>query len=558
MKSLLSWQNKTKCANKRIVILILFLGLGFVSISIRLFYLAFFYQTNFQSHNENEDTCTRREITDRNGELLAINLPTASIFAHPKQISDPESVAYQLSKALPDMGYAQTLEQLKKDKNFVWLRRDVNPEEQKIIKSLGINGIEAKKDCKRFYPYSSLFSHVIGYVDREGNGLAGIERGIETSIKDKALKNQKITLSLDIQIQNIVSEELRSAKEEFNAKAGCGLVANIKTGEILAFVNEPNFNPHKVDPTDTQALENKNALCVYSLGSIFKPLLFAIGLDTGKIDLLDLYDVTTLKVGNFTFEDLTPSSGWYTAAKILAKSSNKGTSKIALEIGQETMAEYFKKLGLYDSIPNLEIPEKAKPIFHSPDRLWSNLDIITTSYGYGVCLTPLHYVQATISIINGGNMIPLTLLKRDQPPQGTKVFQNESTSEKMKILLRLAVKYGTCRKAYVPGQDIGAKTGTANKLIDGKYHKDKVFCSVMAAFPINDPKYMVYVMLEEPKTAKGQKTATAGLTMTPVIRKIVTRIATKYALPPQNDDYPQWDYLLDTPEKSFEQKSEQH
>ena len=169
MKSLFRWQYHAQCTKKRIAILILLLGLGFISVSVRLFYLAFFYKTNSQFYKESEFIFTRREITDRNGELLGINLPTASIFAHPKQILDPEGVAHQLSKALPDLEYLPTLELLKKDKNFVWLRRDVNPEEQKIINSLGINGIEAKKDYKRFYPYSSLFSHVIGYVDRDGN-----------------------------------------------------------------------------------------------------------------------------------------------------------------------------------------------------------------------------------------------------------------------------------------------------------------------------------------------------------------------------------------------------
>jgi cell division protein FtsI (penicillin-binding protein 3) len=549
MQSLFRWQYHSQCTNKRIAIIALLLIVGFSAISIRLCLLAFIYKASVHANSENGSYFVRREITDRNGDLLAINLPTASIFAHPKQISDPEGVAYQLTKAIADLEYTQVLEKLKRNKNFVWLRRDVSPDEQKVIKNLGINGVESIKDYKRFYPYSSILSHVIGYVDRDGNGLAGLERGIESAIKDSNLKDQKIRLSIDMNIQNIVSEELKSAKEQYSAQGGCALVADVLTGEILAFVNEPNFNPHKIDPTNTQSLENKNSMCSYQLGSIFKPIIVAMGLDTGKLDLYDLYDVTELKIGKDKFEDLTPSSGWYTVAKILAKSSNKGISKIALEIGQDTIKEYCKILGLFDTVPHLEIQEKAKPLYHRKD--WSNLDIINTSYGYGICLTPLHYVQAMIPLINGGNLMPLTLLKTDHPSMGVKVLQNESTSEKMKILLRLVVRHGTCRRAYVPEQDIGAKTGTANKLVDGKYRKDKVFCSIMAAFPINNPKYIIYAMLDEPQTPPGAKTATAGLTMPPVIKQIVTRMALKYALAVQKDDYAHWDYLLNTPETNF-------
>jgi cell division protein FtsI (penicillin-binding protein 3) len=546
MKSLFRWQYHPQCTNKRIAIIVLLLLGGFTAIVLRLFLLSFVYKSNNYMVSANGDCCIRREITDRNGDLLAINLPTASIFAHPKQISDPEGVAYQLTKAIPDLEYTQVVEKLKRNKNFVWLRRDVNPEEQKIIKNLGIKGIESIKDYKRFYTYSSILSHAIGYVDRDGKGLAGLERGLEPILKDTNLKDQKIALSIDMNIQSIVSEELKSARQQYSAKAGCALVADVTTGEILAFVNEPNFNPHKIDPTNIESLENRNALCSYQLGSIFKPIVVAIGLDMGKVDLCDLYDVTELQIGKQKFEDLTHSSGWYTVAKILAKSSNKGISKIALEIGQDTVRQYCKLLGFFDTVPHIEIPEKAKPIYHRQN--WSNLDLINTSYGYGICLTPLHYVQAMIALINGGNLIPLTLLKADYPPKGVQVLHNESTSEKMQILLRLVVRHGTCRGAYVAGQDVGAKTGTANKLIDGRYDKKRVFCSIVAAFPINKPKYIIYAMLDEPQTPPGAKTATAGLTMPPIIKQIIMRMSTKYALEPQKDDYSKWDYLLNPPE----------
>lgn len=546
MPSLFNWQYAPSHAKKRIAVVIFLLIVGFLIMTIRLFSLAFVYSDkNVRISFTQDKTVFRREITDRNGALLATNLPTASIFAHPKQISDPITAAQQLSQALPDLQYSDLLEQLKQNKNFVWIRRDVSPTEQQIVKSLGINGIDSIKDHKRFYTHSSILSHLIGYVDRDGKGLAGIERGLEDLIQDKNLKDIKIPLSIDINIQNIVNEELKAGRQKFDAKAGSAIVADVKTGEILAFVNEPNFNPHKIDPLDLESLENRNTFCVYELGSIFKPIVVAIALDTGAVDLHDVYDITALKVGKKIITDYAPSSGWYTLAQILAKSSNKGISKIALEIGQETMRKYFEDLGLFDVVPNLEILEKAKPIYK---KHWSNLDICTTAFGYGISMTPMHYIQAMIPLINGGKLLPLTLLKRDQAPEGVKVLQNEATSEKMRILFRLTVKKGICSAAGVPGQDVGGKTGTANKLVDGQYCSTRVRCSIFAAFPMHDPKYAIHLTLDEPQTPPNQKTATAARTVAPIIGQIISRIATKYGMEPQSSSYDQWDYLMQPPE----------
>jgi cell division protein FtsI (penicillin-binding protein 3) len=543
ISSIFRWQYDASSARQRIYFATACFLVWFLAINARIVYLTF--SPERAAVQALESQLPRRTISDRWGNLLAVNLPIASLFAYPHKIFNHEEAALALSSAVPSLSYREAIAKLKAGKRFTWLKREISPQEQTAINSLGLNGIESRRGCKRFYPYGKLLSHIIGYVDLDGVGLAGIERGAEALIKD-ANNPEPIALSLDMYLQNIVAEELIAAKNHFNAKGGNAIVADVVTGEILAFVNEPNFNPNNISALDQDALMNQSSLGVYELGSVFKTVIIAAALDTGTLDLHDVYNLDSFKVGGHTVKDFSETSGWKTTAQIFAKSSNKGLSQIAFELGEAKVREYLKKLGLFDVIPHIEIPEKARPVY--PKKYpWSDLTLATASYGYSVAISPLHCVQALIPLVNGGKIIPLTVFKKSSPAQGTRVLQ-ESTSEKLKILMRLTVSHGTCQRAAVPGQDIGCKSGTANKLINGKYCKSVVRCSAIAAFPISNPKYVIYVMLDEPKpNAETGPRVSAGLTAAPLIGKIASRMASRYALEKQNLDHSYWTYLLNVP-----------
>lgn len=541
-KDIFSWSYHPASASRRLTFTAVCFVIWFAIVAGRLFQITFISESKTQAQAL---LSQRRQIVDRFGNPLAVNLPIGSLFAYPHKISNPQAVAHSLCQIFDQNSYKATLAKLKSKKHFVWLKREISPQEQELVNALGLNGIESVNGYKRFYPYGNLLSHIIGYVGIDGVGLAGIERG-----SDKILTTadaDPLELSIDIYLQNIVAEELKAAKEHFGARAGGAIVADVNTGEILAFVNEPNFDPNKITATDQEALMNQNALGVYELGSIFKPIITAIGLDSGIIDLHDVYDITELKVGKHNVTDFNESAGWYTLARLFAKSSNKGMSQIGLEIGEAKIREYLKDFGLLGAIPHIEIPEKARPIY--PIKYpWSNLTVATVSYGYALSISPLHYIQAMIPIVNGGNKLPLTVFKCKSAPEGTRILK-ESTSEKLRILMRLAVSHGTCKLAFVPGQDVGCKTGTANKIIKGKYCKSVVRCSSIGAFPINQPKYLVFVSLDEPKpNTETGKRVSASLTAAPIIGKIVSRIAARYGLKEQERDYSNWQYLIYGPQ----------
>lgn len=542
--------------NNALANIVVLITIIFVIIISRLFFLAL-STTNSTANIHNNTNIVRKEITDRNYEPLAVNLPVASLFAHPEKINNPRYASKKISNIIKNLDCKTLLPKLESKKKFVWLTHNITPVEQELIETLGITGIGMKYNYKRFYTYGKLLSHIIGYVDIDNYGIAGIERGLDQDIRNIETKVNSINLSIDLRLQNLVSEELNNAKNVFRAHGGCAIVASVKTGEILACVNEPSFDPNCIKPNHiTEELINKNTLALYELGSIFKPIIIAIGIDSNIIDLHDVYDITDLQLGKYNIQDYTYTSGWHTLAQIFAKSSNKGMSKIALEIGEVKIKQYLKKLGLLEEIKNIEIPEKAKPIYPNITKQWLDVTLGSLAYGYSIALTPLHYIQAMLPIVNGGKMLPITFLKNTSNVyHNYKQVLHPNTSEKLKILMRLAVSHGTCAKAYVGNQDVGGKTGTANKVINGKYSKDARISSVIASFPINNPQYIIYAMLDEPKGNKETNgKATGGYTVAPIVQKIIARIATLYGMEQQHDNYEEWHYLLVPPHQNNNRK----
>jgi cell division protein FtsI (penicillin-binding protein 3) len=531
---LTKWDSSQSNTILRLRITIVFFCILFFILIYRVLIIATSSEdSNFYSQNSTNKF--RKEIIDRNGVILAVNLPSSSLFANPTKVINASESLDKLSQILPDINKKKLLEELKTNKNFVWIKRDILPKEQEIIFNLGLVGFDFEREQKRVYTFGNLFSHVIGYVGRDMLGLAGIERYLNNNlINDIDDNNTKsIQLTIDVNLQNILDEELEASIAEFRAKSGVAIVVNPNNGEILAFVNKPDFNPHYPGKATHEQLFNNASLGIYETGSIFKTISLAIGFDTNTITMNDLYDLTYLKIGNNVINDYHKMNGWHSVPEIFLHSSNVGTSQIILEVGEENVKKYFKNLGLLDSI-NIEIPEKARPIYPNLNKKWSNITLATMSYGYGLSISPLHFIKAMVPIMNGGILHDLTFIKSNNKSPGVRIL-SQNTSKQMSKLMRLAVEKGTGKKSEIEGYYIGGKTGTAEKLLAGRYLKNSRISSFIAALPAINPEYILYIMLDEPKPTKDTfGFATAGWTAVPLAKRIFQQMISLYSIEPVN------------------------
>jgi cell division protein FtsI (penicillin-binding protein 3) len=530
----MGWQASGKYIGSRMQLVMLMLMSGFIIINIKLLLVSTTKHLTYAKAKE--QNLTRQDIVDRNGALVATSIPIYSLFANPSKMINKKQAVESLAKVIKISNQTKLLAELNDQKNFVWIKRNLTPRHEETINALGIPGIGFEKSFKRIYSYNNLLAHVIGYVNIDNKGLAGVERFFndELSKTDNLEAHNKLELTIDVRVQNILHEELDNAIKEFGAIGAAGVIVDPNNGEILALVSKPDFNPHNPGEAKSEELFNKTSLGSYEFGSVFKILTVAIGLDTKTIGVNNLYDISHLKVGKFSIQDFCNSSGLHTVAQIFAKSSNKGTAKIALDIGQKNFRQYLKKLKLDNQVIT-EIPEKNIPIL-SLDKKWSDISMATISYGYGVATSVLSLVQAIIPTINGGLLYPLTLVKKDIKPIGVEVFSSQ-TSEDIKKLLRLVVTDGTGKKSNVPGYMVGGKSGTVNKLNGKHYAKNSRMSSFVSIFPSNEPKYLIYVMLDEPKpTSTTAGLATGGATAAPTVGRIISRIISLTGMLPNDTD----------------------
>lgn len=528
---LYSWDLSYNGIKYRIGLVLVFFIFCFIAVSFRLINISTdVYNKNNYFKNVNH---FRNEIIDRNGHIVAISLPSSSLFAKPHDIINKEETIQKLISILPDLNVKVLKEKLNSNKSFVWIKYDITPKEQEDIKKLGLVGVGFEHKKKRIYPLSNLLSHVIGYTGVDGNGLAGIEKKYDDYLTNN--HNSKLQLSIDTRLQEIVSDELDIAIKKHNAKGGSVIIVDPNNGEILSLVSKPDFNPHFPSKADSTQLFNTVTQGVYEFGSVFKALTIAIGLDSKAITIHDAYDLSNLKIGKFNVKDYKKAHGWHSIGKIFLQSSNIGTSQIILDIGSAKFKKYLKELKLLD-VMQLELPEKAYPLFPNQDKL-SDLTLATMSYGYGLSISAMHFVQAMIPVVNGGYLYNLTLLKQDIKPEAIQVLKSE-TSEEMRKLLRLAVAQGTAKKADVKGYLVGGKTGTANKVLpNGKYAQDNRRSSFIGVVHAHDPKYLIYITLDEPKgTAQTFGFATGGWTAAPLAGNIISKMCVLYGIEAIDDD----------------------
>ncbi|MBL9099067.1 MAG: penicillin-binding protein 2 [Alphaproteobacteria bacterium] len=479
---------------------------------------------------ESDASYYRADLVDRSGEILATDLQAASLYADARVVWDPAEAAQSLAGVLPGVDAAVLTKRLATRQAFVWIKRNVPPRQQEAVRQLGIPGLHFRNEPRRVYPNGRTAAHVMGYVNVDNHGLAGVERGVEDLILERRNRGGVVELSLDLRVQHALQDELADAVARFKAHSASGIVLDVNNGEVLALASLPDFDPNEPGEAAKAALFNNATLGVYEMGSTFKTFTTAMALDTQKVTFATQFDATNpITVGRFTISDFHPENRLLTVPEIFVHSSNIGTAKIALEVGTTTQKAYLAKLGLLAPVPS-EIKEAGAPIV--PKR-WGDLETMTVSYGHGIAITPLHVAAASAALVNGGKLFKPTLLKREAGVvvPFTRVV-SEQTSGQMRELLRMAVTQGTGSKADVEGYPVAGKTGTAEKATGGNYAPKRLLSSFVGVFPARNPLYLVLVVLDEPQGSDATDGyATAGWTAAPTAGKVIARIAPMLNVP---------------------------
>jgi len=485
------------------------------------------------------DAPVRREramITDRNGTILAVSLPTASVFANPREMIDVAEVARKLKTVLPDLDVAATTARLSEpDRQFVYIARQITPREQVAINALGIPGVYFEQTEKRHYPLGRTAVHVLGGTDVDGHGIAGVERFFDQRLRDEP---QPLRLSLDVRIQAAVREVLLQTIADFNGIGGAGAVMDVRTGELLAMVSLPDYDAADVGTATPEQRFNRVTVGVYEPGSTFKLLTAAMALDSGSVSLWGGYDATRpLRIGRFTINDFQGKRRWLSVPEIITYSSNIGAAQMAMGVGPAGQRAFMQRMGMLARVP-IELPETALPLV-PPERNWKEASTLTIGFGQGIAVTPLHVITGISALINGGVLLRPTVLAPEPdaaPRQGTRIIRQE-TSETIRRLMRLVVTDGSARSAEVPGYFVGGKTGTAQKTMGGRgYAPNARVTAFMGAFPIQAPRYAVYLMVDEPKpNARSHGYATAGWVVAPAARELIRNIGPMLGILPDTE-----------------------
>ena len=530
--------------HQRLMFAMLAFGFGIVMIFGRLMYLGLFGET--ETRMAAAYAMTRGDIVDRDGQPLARTIDGWTVAVQPhKVIGNKLDLARELARLMPDKDEADYYELLTSTKKFAYLQRRAGPRLVEAVNALGEPGLQLTREPDRLYPQTSLAAHLIGYTDIDGHGVAGAERAFDEELMDPARGGAPVALSVSASVQGALKAELAGAMAKFSAIGAAGVIMDIHTSEIVALTSLPQLNPNIAGQGGAEARFNRASLGVYELGSTFKPFTVAMGLETGDIRSMgQMYPCPqSLQVGNRRISDTHPFGRPCSVAEIMMESSNIGTAQIAAQVGAKRQRAFLEKMGFTKKMGH-ELPERGGPLL---PRQWGPTEIATVGYGHGIAVTPIHLASGYATLFNGGLYRTPTIRKvdADHPrAKGERVFSPE-TSEAMRALLRLVVTNGTGRKADAPGYRIGGKTGTAEKIVGGRYSKQLVVNSFAGVFPIDAPRYVIVVMLDEPKgLPETYGFRTAGWNVAPVVSKTVSRIAPMLGVTPDAKREPDMSQVL--------------
>ncbi len=538
-------QQLLEMSQTRLIITGALLCLAFLVISARLVEVAGFKAGDArQARNltQPHPIVSRADIRDRNGVVLATTLETPSLYADSKDVlgdpKDPQKAreaAHRLVQVLPDLNETDVYNKLASDRPFVWLKHHLTPRQQDAVNRLGIPGLDFQQEEMRVYPQGNTAAHVVGFVGMENKGFAGIERGFDDALRNR---QQPLDLTIDLRIQAILREEIARQMTDFRAEGGSGIIMDVNTGEVLALVSLPDFDPNDPTASPKENLFNRVTLGTYEIGSVFKIFTTAMALDEHVTTMTGGYDATNpIKVGRFTIHDDHAQRRWLTVPEIFMYSSNIGAAKMALDVGADRQREFLGRLGLLKT-PSFDLPEVAAPLLPAH---WAPVNVMTIGFGHGISVSPLQIASAISAVVNGGVLHRATLLKQ---PAGEAVpgqqVMSAATSIEMRKLLRLVVEKGTGKLAEAPGYLVGGKTGTAEKVEGHRYDAHELMSSFAGVFPINNPRYFVMISIDEPHgNAKSSGFATGGWVAAPGVSRTVERMASLVGIQPIDEDSPE-------------------
>ncbi len=527
----------------RIALTVLIFALGYAIIATRLVMFAMAPEGHGLRRVIAQDAVAtaRPDILDRDGEILATDVRTPSLFAEPHRIIDVDEASELLTAVMPDIDAAELRARLASKRRFVWLKREITPEQREQIHRLGIPGVGFLPENKRVYPNGAEVSHVLGHVNIDNQGTAGIEKWLDSrGLADLHLAGlatdrlqKPIELAVDLRVQHALRDELVAARARFKAVAAAGILTDVRTGEVVSMVSVPDYDPNNPREALEPTRINRLTTGVFEMGSTFKALTVAMALDSGKITLKSAFDAShPLQYGKFAIHDFHAQNRVLTVPEIFTYSSNIGTARMALSLGIEHHKWFLRKMGQLERL-RTELPESAEPLV---PKGWAELNTVTIAFGHGLSVAPLQAVAGISALMNGGRLIPPTFLKRSEAEARALARQvvKPETSEKMRYLMRLNVEKGTATKADVKGYYVGGKTGTSDKVIGGRYSKTKVLTSFTAVLPADQPRYLLLIMLDEPQaTPDTHGFTTSGWNAVPVGGAVIARIAPLLGLEPR-------------------------
>ena len=486
----------------------------------------------------------RPDILDRNGLVMATDVKVMSVFAEPKRIIDKDEAVELLTAVLPDVNARELRDRLGSRKGFIWVKRGISPAEQQEVFRLGLPGVGFLPENKRVYPNGPVGAQVLGATNIDNEGIAGIEKYIDSQglgdlsqagFRMAATDLKPIKLSLDLRVTHALRDEIVKGMDRYHAKAGGGAVMDVTTGEVIALASLPDYDPSS--PAEALNPNNINRINVgvYEMGSTFKAISIAMAMEANKVNLNSRVDAReSLRYGRFTIHDFHATHRVLTVPEVFTHSSNIGTARMALMVGVEGHKAFLRKMGQLDRL-RTELPESAEPLI--PKR-WSELNTITIAFGQGINVAPLQAMMAVAGLVNGGNLMKPTFLKRSPEEAlagATRVVRPE-VSESLRYLMRINATEGSAKLANIRGYFVGGKTGTADKIVHGRYSNDRVFTTFMAIAPADKPKYLFLVLYDEPQgLPQDGGYHTAAYNSGVVTGRLIERAAPLLDLPPRLD-----------------------